>query len=35
MDNYKSMFESRISVGAVGKFSETRAPGKPDANAIS
>ena len=35
VDNYKSMFESRISAGAVGKLSETRAPGKPDANTIS
>ena len=34
MDNYKSMFESRISAGAVGKLSETRAPGKPGANTI-
>ena len=35
VDYYKSMFESRISAGAVGKLSETRAPEKPDANTIS
>ena len=35
MDNYKSMFESRISPGAVEKLPETKAPGKPETNTIS
>ena len=34
VDNYKHMFESRISAGAVEKLPETRASGKPDANTI-
>ena len=35
MDNYRSMFESRTSAGAVQKLSETRVSGKPVANTIS
>ena len=35
VDNYKSMFESRISAGATEKLSETKATGKPDAETIS
>ena len=35
VDNYRSMFESRISAGATEKLSETKATGKPDAETIS
>ena len=35
MDNYKSMFESRISSGAVEKLPEAKAPGKLETNTIS
>ena len=35
VDNYKSMFESRISGGAMEKLPETRAPDKPDAETLS
>ena len=35
VDNYKSMFESMISAGAVDKLPETGASEKPDANTIS
>ena len=35
VDNYKHMFESRISAGAVEELPETRASGKLDANTIS
>ena len=35
VDNYRSMFESRISVGAAEKLSETKARGKHDAEMIS
>ena len=34
MDNYRSMFDSRISAGATDKLSE-KATGKPDAETIS
>ena len=32
--NYRSMFESRISAGAMGKLPETKATVKPDAEAL-
>ena len=35
VDNYKDMFESIISAGALEKLPETRVSGKPDANTIS
>ena len=35
VDNYRSMFESRISAGATEKMSETKATGKFDAETIS
>ena len=35
VDNYRSMFESRISAEATEKLSETKATGKPDAETIS
>ena len=35
VDNYKNMFESRISAGAVEELHETKVSGKPDANTIS
>ena len=35
VDNYKNMFKSRISAGAVEKLPETRVSGKLDANTIS
>ena len=35
MDNYRSMFESRISAGATEKIPETKSTGKPDAETIS
>ena len=35
VDNYRSMFESRISAGAMEKLPETKATGKPDAETIS
>ena len=35
VDNYKSMFESRISAGTMGQFPGTKATEKPDAEAIS
>ena len=35
VDNYRSMFESRISAGATEKLPATRATGKPDAETIS
>ena len=35
MDNYRSMFSSRISAGATAKLSETKATGKTDAETIS
>ena len=35
VDNYRSMFESRISARATEKLSETKATGKPDAETIS
>ena len=34
VDNYRSMFESRISAGALEKY-EKREPRKPDADTIS
>ena len=34
VDNYKSMFESRISAGAVEKRPETKAPGNLETNTI-
>ena len=35
VDNYRSMFESRISAGAVEQLPETKAMVKPDAETIS
>ena len=35
VDNYRSMFESRISARATEKLPETKATGKPDAETIS
>ena len=35
VDNYRSMFESRISARATEKLAETKATGKPDAETIS
>ena len=35
VDNYRSMFESRISAGAMEKLPETKATGKPDIETIS
>ena len=35
MDNYKSMFESRISAGAMDKLQEAKAPEKRETNTIS
>ena len=35
VDNYRSMFESRIFAGATEKLSETKATEKPDAETIS
>ena len=35
VDNYRSMFESRISAGGTEKLPETRATGKPDTETIS
>ena len=35
VDNYRSMFESRISAGTTEKLPETHATGKPDAETIS
>ena len=35
MDNYKSMFESRISAGAMEKLPEAGAPGKLETNTKS
>ena len=35
VDNYKSMFESRISAGAAEKLPETKATEKPDDEMIS
>ena len=35
VDNYRSMFGSRISAGAIEKLTETRATGKLDAETIS
>ena len=35
VDNYRNMFESRISAFAMEKLPGTRAPGKPDADTIS
>ena len=35
VDNYRSMFESRISAGATEKLPETRATGKPGTETIS
>ena len=35
VDNYRSMFESRISAGAMEKLPETKATEKPDAETIS
>ena len=35
VDNYRSMFESRISAGAMEKVPETKATEKPDAETIS
>ena len=35
VDNYRSMCESRISVGATEKLPETKPSGKPDAETIS
>ena len=35
MDNYKSMFESRISAGTMEKLPEAEAPGKLETNTIS
>ena len=33
--NYRSMFESMISAGAMGKLPETQVTGKPDAETLS
>ena len=35
MDNYGSLFGSRISAGALKRIPETKATGKPDAETIS
>ena len=35
VDNYRTMFESRISAGAMEKLPETRAPGKLETHTIS
>ena len=35
VDNYKSMFESRISAGAMEELPEAEAPGKPETNTTS
>ena len=35
VDNDRSMFESRISAGALEKLPETRVSGKPDAETFS
>ena len=35
VDNYRSMFELRISAGATDKLHETEATGEPDAETIS
>ena len=35
VDNYKSMFESRISAGATEKLPQTKAPGKLETNTFS
>ena len=35
VDNYRTMFESRISAGATEKIPETKATGKLDAETIS
>ena len=35
VDNYRSMFKSRISAGATEKMPETKATGNPDAETIS
>ena len=35
VDNYRNMFESRISARAAEKLPETKATGKPDAEKIS
>ena len=35
VDNYRSMFESRLSAGATEKLPETKATGKLDAETIS
>ena len=35
VDNYKILFESRISAGAMEKLTETKATRKPDAETIS
>ena len=35
VDNYKSMFESRISALAMKKLPDAKAPGKPETNTIS
>ena len=35
VDNYKSMLESRIFVGAMKKLPEAKAPGEPEPNTIS
>ena len=35
VDNERSMFESRISAGAMEKLSEAEAPGKPDVETVS
>ena len=35
VDNYRNMFKSRISAGAIEKFPETKATEKPDAETIS
>ena len=35
MDNYRTMFETRVSACATEKFPETKATEKPDAETIS
>ena len=35
VDNYKSMFEYRISALAMKKLPDAKAPGKPETNTIS
>ena len=35
ISNYKNMFESGISAGAMEKLPEAKAPGKPETNTIS